>query len=90
MLRSDGERYWSEFIDDCRNRLLASDYSGVEMLLSSYGGMGSFNDVVVGYSEACQDWKPEARKLNEKLNSLRTRAFALAQDIQRNHVIGST
>ncbi|HKQ83812.1 MAG TPA: hypothetical protein VJS42_16585 [Steroidobacteraceae bacterium] len=90
LLRADNEQHWSRYVDDCRNRMLAPDYSGVEKLLSSYGGMGSFNDVVIGYSESDKGWKANAKKLNENLNLLRTQAYELAQDIQRNHAIGST
>ena len=89
LLRSENEQHWSQYIADCRNRLVASDYSGIEKLLSSYGGMGSFNDLVLGYSEAAGGWRPEARELNDKLNLLRSRAYELAQDIRRNSVIGS-
>jgi hypothetical protein len=88
LLRSENEAHWSRFMNDCRARLVASDYSAVEKLLSSYEGMGSFNDLVLGYSQAAGGWEPGARKLNDELDLLRHKAYELAQDIRRNAVIG--
>ena len=89
LLRSEDERHWSQYINDCRSRLVASDYSGVDKLLSSYGGMGSFNDLVLGYSEAAGGWMPQAKELNAKLDLLRSKAYDLAQDIRRNSAVGN-
>ena len=50
LLSSDGERNWSAWMLRAKSQLENSDYSGVEYLLSAYGGMGSFNDFVAGQS----------------------------------------
>ena len=83
LLRSDGEQHWSEYIDDCRSHLMADDYYGIEKLLRSYGGMGSFNDIVVGYESATGRWKPKSDAQNGELNLLRSRAYELAEEIRR-------
>jgi hypothetical protein len=87
LLWSDAEQHWCGYIDDCRKRLLSSDYSGVEKLLGSYGGMGSFNDLVIGQSELNGKfaWKPQAQQNNDRLSELRTKAYELAREISHNH-----
>jgi hypothetical protein len=50
VLDSDGEKDWRKWIASARSRLVNSDYSGVEYLLDAYGGMRSFNDLVIGQS----------------------------------------
>lgn len=88
LLRSENEEHWARYLSDCHALLLGSDYSGVEKLLSSYGGMGSFNDLVLGYSKTAAGLTPGARKLNDKLDLLRRKAYELAKDIQRSAQIG--
>jgi hypothetical protein len=75
-------------MDDCRKRMLASDYSGVEKLFSSYGGMGSFNDLVIGQSNVNGEfsWKPQAQLNNVRLDALRTEAYELVQAIRQEYV----
>jgi len=89
VLDSDGEKHWRNLMASARSRLVGSDYSGVEHVLGAYGGMGSFNDLVIGQSmvEGRFHWKPGARKANDELDALRGEAFALAQFIQRHHEI---
>jgi hypothetical protein len=69
-----------------------SDYSGIEYLLSAYGGMGSFNDLVLGQTLANGrfEWKRGHIELNDRLGALRSRAWELAQAIKRSHEIQST
>jgi hypothetical protein len=48
VLESGGEMRWSRWMQKARALLIDSDYSGIICLLSAYGGMGSFNDLVLG------------------------------------------
>ena len=50
VLESDGDTHWSLWVRKARARLLDSDYSGITYLLSAYGGMSSFNDLILGQS----------------------------------------
>jgi len=45
LLSEVGEVRWHKYVEDCRARISAGNYSGVEKLLRAYGGMGSLNDV---------------------------------------------
>jgi len=92
LLESDGEKHWSRCIRQSRERMQNSDYSGIEHLLSAYGGMGSFNDLVIcqGYEDGQFRWKDGHVEKNDKLNVLRGKAWKLADDIRRNHIISKS
>jgi hypothetical protein len=62
-----------------------SDYSGIEYLQSAYGGMGSFNDLILGQSDenGVLCWKPGHVELNERFDELRNEAAKLVELIKR-------
>jgi hypothetical protein len=64
LLESDGEEHWSRWMRQSRSRLLKSDYSGIEHFLSAYGGMGSFNDLVIcqSYENGEFKWKTAMKR----------------------------
>jgi hypothetical protein len=71
LLRARGETHWVIWLESDLQRLRASDLYGVTHLLSAYGGMGSFNDLV----------------LDARASDLRSRAWSLAKGISREAVI---
>lgn len=85
LLESDNESHWAKWMEQAKTRILASDYSGIEKLLQAYGGMGSFNDLMLGYYE--ENGVLQQRKghgeMNVKLEALRTKAWELASEIKR-------
>ena len=85
VLKSDGNIHWSSFIHRAKSRLMNADYSGIESLLSAYGGMGSINDLVLGQSVEGGEfsWKAGHVELNEKFLALKSRAWELADEIKR-------
>ena len=92
ILESDGEEHWSNWMRRSRARLLNSDYSGIEHLLSAYGGMGSFNDLVIcqSYENGQFHWKEGYVEKNNQLDELRSKAWELADHIKRNHTISNS
>jgi len=84
VLDSDGEAHWRAWIHRAKSRLDQSDYSGIEYLLSAYGGMGSFNDLVLGQTnvDGRFAWKPGHIDLNRRLDVLRSRAWTLAHALR--------
>lgn len=86
LLEGDGDQHWSQWMRRARTRLLAGDGSGADFLLSAYGGMGSFNDVVLGqhYDSNGFSWKPGHVELNDRFDELRGAAYTLAQQIRRS------
>ncbi len=86
LLDVDDEKHWRKWMASARARLLNSDYSGIELLIGAYGGMGSFSDLVVGQSvvDGQFQWKDGAQDANDKLDSLRGQAYVIADSIRRN------
>ncbi|MBV7574618.1 hypothetical protein KW846_18090 [Pseudomonas sp. PDM32] len=86
VLESDGDTHWSFWMRKARALLLDSDYSGIEYLLSAYGGMGSLNDLILGqsYVDGVLSWKPGHVELNEKFTELRNNAQQFANAIKRS------
>ena len=71
---------------EARQGLEYSDLYGIEILLSTYGGMGSFNDLVVGQKYQNGEfigWKNESDEKNKILNLLREEAYDVAKEIKR-------
>jgi hypothetical protein len=82
---------WMIWLTKCKTELESSDYHGIERLLGGYGGMGSFNDLVVGQShdeKGTFKWRQGYKKKNSRLSHLRSKAYEIAQYIKHNHEIG--
>jgi hypothetical protein len=58
-------------MEKSRREIVDGDFHGIERLLSAYGGMGSFNDLVSSSS-------------NDEIDRLRTQARELAISIRNN------
>jgi len=84
LLESDGEQHWSRWMRQSRERLRNSDFSGIQHLLSAYGGMGSFNDLVIcqNYENRQFRWKEGHVEQNNRLATLRSKAWELADAIR--------
>ena len=86
LLERDSETHWSNWMRNAKSRIEASDYSGITHLLGAYGGMGSFNDLILGQSlqRGKIVWKDNQAELNEELSRLRSEAWELATYIKRS------
>ncbi|KAF1725771.1 DUF6966 domain-containing protein [Pseudoxanthomonas japonensis] len=86
LLESDGDRHWSAWMRRAKSRLENLDYSGAEYLLSAYGGMGSFNDLILGQTQIDGQlaWKAGHIELNGRFDELRYKASGLARRIQKS------
>ncbi|GFM69257.1 hypothetical protein OH710_01415 [Pseudomonas capsici] len=83
VLESDGEEHWSQWMRDARTRLADSDPSGMTRLRSAYGGMGSFNDLVLGqsYRNGALCWKSGHGELNQRFYGLRDEVYRLLGEV---------
>jgi hypothetical protein len=81
LLRAAGLASWAEWFERDADRIRSRDSSGVEHLLTAYGGMGSFNDVVL--MSRIDDASPGHvfQAENERLDELRTRIYDLANKL---------
>lgn len=85
LLDSDGAHSWAVWMRKARAKLPESVDDGIAYLRSAYGGMGSFNDLVLGQRahDGGFSWKPGYRELNEAFDTLRYQAAQLADEIRR-------
>lgn len=60
VLEQDGDTHWSAWMRRAKSRLAQGDDRGADDLLGAYGGMGSFNDLILGqsYQDGRFAWKP--------------------------------
>ena len=88
LLDSQNQSHWIQWFSRCHKILVNSDYSGIPRILGAYGGMGSFNDLVLtkklqnGNTSLCPDE-------NDILDKLRSSIGDKANYIKQNHEIDS-
>ncbi len=75
ILNDDDQKHWSNWMSQAKNRLIASDFSGIEKVLSAYGGMGSSNDICLS----------KVNRTNENFSELQNQAWELATDIKHEY-----
>ena len=84
LLRSAGDSHWAKWMDTSLRRIESSDLSGVDYLLRAFGGMGSFNDLILMSANGHSVSDANYRDVNDRLDSLRSRLYELANDVRRN------
>ena len=84
ILEEHDEKHWSKMLQKSLQRIEAGDYSGIELLKTFYGGMGSFNDLVIqpDMVKGKIEFTENQIEANNKLDSLRETAWALAGKIK--------
>ena len=83
LLEADGENHWRNWMAESLASLEANDVTGARRLMGAYGGMGSFNDLIIGQSmtEEGFQWAADAAQTNDQLDALRGHAYSLATEI---------
>jgi hypothetical protein len=86
LLESDGDSHWANWMRISKTRLEAGDFSGITHLLNAYGGMGSFNDLIIcqRFENGKFSWTDGYKEKNALLSDLRSKAWELADAIRRN------
>jgi hypothetical protein len=82
-----GQPHWRDWMADARARLQRADPSGPEKILRAYGGMGSFNDLIIGYRSVPVDttgatrmeWDDAGLLMDKRLSELRGLIAELAR-----------
>jgi hypothetical protein len=83
LLSAHGAMQWADWLSKDARLIRSSDFYGIEHLLSAFGGMGSFNDVVLC---SASDGGNPARMLiaeNDQLSVLRTSIYDTAKKLAR-------
>lgn len=76
LLQSSGEERWQVWLQRGRDQILRGDAHGLDHLLMAFGGMGSFNDLVLS--------QPDATQAREELRQADARLAHLRESIWRN------
>lgn len=86
LLEKEENDQWTKWMKRARRLILNSDFAGVEEVIGAYGGMGSFNDLVIGYSYKGNALikKENYEELNNKLNFLRSEVYELSIQIRKD------
>ncbi len=74
MITIGGPLDWARALDRCAHRIAKDQDATISEILSTFGGMGSLNDIVL-YS----DHQPLVKE-NTELNALRRRLYALCHE----------
>jgi len=80
----EDDGFWSKKFKESLRRIENRDFSGIELILSFYGGMGSFNDLIISRYNHYNITKKDEETVNEELEKLRSDIFTLATNIKRN------
>lgn len=81
LLRCYGQVQWAKWLSTDARLIRALDFYGVEHLLAAYGGMGSFNDVILQRNDSGVPAKIDAAD-NEHLDKLRSEIYNLARKLK--------
>ena len=84
LVRRVGENYWCEWLEESLRRIGNSDFSGIEHLRSAFGGMGSFNDILISRANGHPVSDEESWSLNARLSDLQHKLYELADYIRHN------
>lgn len=84
LLRRVGEHHWCDWLEESLRRIENDDFSGVEHLHGAFGGMGSFNDLIIMSANGHAILNNEYRAVNARLDGLRHELYELAEYIRHN------
>jgi len=84
VLGSERDRHWREWMQ--RSQTLLKEHrvsAGAQLLLQAYGGIGSFNELILGrnYADGQLIWRRNCAEVNQQFDMLRNKAWELAQQI---------
>lgn len=80
LLDDDGATHWSRWARQSLAEIERRDARGLTRLRQGYGGMGSFNDLVLE-----GDGVEDRRRLNEELDALRGRIYSSVTTLLLEH-----
>ena len=81
LLNKHGVIYWANLLENDRDRIIQADYYGIEHLLSTFGGMGSFNDLYICKENGHTIEDNQVSFVNDRLMKLSNEIYELAENI---------
>ena len=82
LLQSGGETHWSTWLARGRAEVARGEAHGLDLLVSGFGGMGSFNDLVLTQPNAGAN-ADLLREVDDRLWDLRQSIWQACRDLQR-------
>ena len=83
LLQHAGEEHWADWLRGTVTRLDAFDRRAFERVFGAFGGMGSFNDLVLHPMNGHDLGESEIDVTNEKLARLRSSIYRTANELRR-------
>lgn len=71
LLQNAGETFWQAWLQRGRDQIASGNGHGLDHLLPGFGGMGSFNDLVLSQPNVPSDRREEFRLADHRLADLR-------------------
>jgi len=81
-LLRERDKFWFTWVERALLEIKQADVHGLDHLLAAYGGMGSFNDLVLGPADG-QAFTPEEIAVNNRVAQLRASCWRLATGLRR-------
>jgi hypothetical protein len=82
ILAAAGEQHWRNWLERDRERITNGDAYGLEHLSGAFGGMGSFNDLVLSPAKECTRSDVELRAMDDRLYELRDQIWTGCRSLQ--------
>ncbi len=83
LLRDANANHWAAWLDEDLARIRKRDANGLTHLLSAYGGMGSFNDLLLDQRNGHTVTDRSKGFMNDQLAQLRSSIFRLTDGLRR-------
>jgi hypothetical protein len=81
LLRNHGESHWAAHAEEWLRLVTARDIRGVDLARSSFGGMGSFNDLIIHPMNGHEIQDSEVDRVNNRLQELQTSIYELTRGL---------
>jgi hypothetical protein len=88
LLRSHGVNGWADWLSRDVEYLKKRDFYGIKHLLSAFGGMGSFNDVIICPENEHNILESDVERVNQRLDELQNEIYLLAKQIKKETWFG--
>ena len=82
LLRKHGEETWADWFAEGCSRIQDRDFGGIEHILSSFGGTGSFNDIYICPENHHVIKARDVIRVNERLRTLSSGICELARELK--------
>jgi hypothetical protein len=85
VLETANRPHWRDWMLEAQTKLKQHDSTGITKILRAYGGMGSFNDLVISWTDTPTGpvWDDAGKELDNDLIKLRSRVWELADEINK-------